>query len=59
MPGHVQRVDRQRITHRLAHDAPAEQIEHRGQVQPALSRGDVSHVPDPNCVRSLDREVAL
>jgi hypothetical protein len=60
-PRHSQRIRHQAGLHvRLhapAHHQAAEQVDHHGQVQPALVGGDVGDVAAPDPVRSLGREV--
>jgi hypothetical protein len=61
-PCHVERaagqLRRDRLTHGPAHDAPAEQVQHRGQVQPAFAGRDIGHVAGPDGVRPSHGEVA-
>lgn len=45
---HQLRIDR--LGHRPAHDAAARQIHHRGQIQPALARGDIGYVRHPRSI---------
>src|SRR5271170_9067 len=62
MPRHVERAAGQlrcdRLAHRPAHDAAAEQIEHHGQVQPAFASRDIGHVAGPDRVHRGHGEVA-
>ena len=60
--GHVERGKRQLVAEVVGHgpadDAAREQVEHHGQVQPALGGPDVGQVGQPDPVRRPGREVA-
>lgn len=61
--GHPKGVDDELCAHMLghapAHDPAAEEILHRGQVQPALARVDLLDIGRPQPVRGIGAEVAL
>jgi hypothetical protein len=56
--GAAGQLGRDRLAHRPAHDAAAEQVQHHGQIQPSLCGGDVGHVAGPDGVRRVHGEVA-
>lgn len=61
--GHVERIKHdgrvQGIAHGPAHDAPAEHIEHHGEIEKARGRRHVRDVGDPELIRSGRTEVAF
>jgi hypothetical protein len=48
----------ERGTHGPAHDAATKEIEHRDQIEPALTGEDASGVAHPDLIATLDAEVA-
>ena len=61
--GHVQRVEHQfgtkMIGHRPSHDAPAEHIEHDGQIQKPLPGRHVGDIGHPETIRHIGVKLAL
>jgi hypothetical protein len=60
---HAQRAQRQldlhRVPHCPAHTSPRSEIEHGGELQPALSRRDIRHVRYPNAIDTNSVHVEL
>jgi hypothetical protein len=47
------------IAHGPTHHLPGRQIQHRGEIQPSLARGNVGHVGQPHAVGYRGRELLL